>query len=243
MTQDNDAPRSAEAKIEQHLNRLQQDLTGLANDNLAYAKLPKLDPSRYLPWTQSAIRPASLALVLNEIQIHNRKFIVECGSGISTLYIARVIEGTGTKLVSIDNDKGWQDVVRRQAQQMSVNLEPVEFIEAPLTPCDHSPSGLHWYDTERIKTSLPSDAIDLLLVDGPIAGGRALAESRYPALPFFREKLADDFAIFLDDCNRAGEQKIAQSWCQQFKLKGQFLPNCGNVALFFPPKSKRFNII
>lgn len=242
MTQDNDTSRSAEAKFEQQLNRIQQDLTGLANDNLAYAKLPKLNPSQYLPWTQSAIRPASLALVLNEIQIHNRKLIVECGSGISTLYIASVIEGTDTKLISIDNDKSWQDVVRRQASQMNINLDSVKFIEAPLAPCELSPSGLQWYDTERIKDSL-TDPIDLLLVDGPIAGGGDLAESRYPALPFFQENLAEDFAVFLDDCNRAGEQKIAQSWCQQFKLKGQFLPHCGNVVLFYPPKSKRFNII
>ena len=49
----------------------------------------------YQPWSIFAIRPSGLVKVLNEIVINRRRCIVECGGGISTVYIAKLLQQQG----------------------------------------------------------------------------------------------------------------------------------------------------
>lgn len=228
------------------LNGLQQTTRQVftrIEDSLALEQLPQLNKDVYLPWTRSAMCPSSLQLVLNEILIHQRKLIVECGSGVSTIYINKILEHHDAKFVSIDNDLQWQEIVKQQAKTLDVDISKTTFIHAPLKFCPLSPKKLEWYDLDILGASIPNEEIDLLLVDAPLASRQGLEESRFPALPYFAEKLANNFAVFLDDCNRPGEQNIAKAWAEKYDLDAIFLPEKGNICMFFPKNVKRFNVI
>ena len=54
--------------------------------------------------------------------------------------------------------------------------------------------------------------IDMLVVDGAVAVPGTTDRIRYPALPFFRSKFADDAVIVLDDIHRRGERQIVRQW-------------------------------
>ncbi len=51
-------------------------------------------------------------------------------------------------------------------------------------------------------------------------------------MPYFADKLEDDFAVFLDDCHRGGEQNIAKQWSEKYNLSGLFLPEREIYASF-----------
>ena len=60
--------------------------------------------------------------------------------------------------------------------------------------------------------------IDLLVVDGPPADEEKDKHARYPAVPFVRDHLAQDYTIMLHDIIRAGEQEILIRWEREYKL-------------------------
>jgi hypothetical protein len=66
---------------------------------------------------------------------------------------------------------------------------------------------LTWYDISTIKDL---KKIDLLIVDGP--PGNNNAESRYPALKEFKDKLSPKAIVILDDVKREGERKLAEDF-------------------------------
>ena len=63
------------------------------------------------------MRPSGLVAVLNDIVINNRSRIVECGSGISTFYIGRLLQERGGHLYSVEHDAGWADLLQRALAQ------------------------------------------------------------------------------------------------------------------------------
>jgi len=185
----------------------------------------------YLPWSGYAMRPSGLVKILNQILINQYLTIVECGGGISTLYIARLFHqnGLGGQLYCIENNLDWLDfLAARLANEGLKNY--VTLIHAPLKPCDFAINQLPWYDTDKIRQSLPaSQAIECLLVDGPPAYQEAIKYSRFPAVPFFQKQLATGSTILLDDINREGEQEILKRW--QGLLSLTFDCSEGNVAI------------
>ena len=46
-------------------------------------------PGPYLPWGSGALRPAGLATVCNDVVLNVRRRVVELGSGVSTVMLAR----------------------------------------------------------------------------------------------------------------------------------------------------------
>jgi hypothetical protein len=56
---------------------------------------PLLDKGNYLPWSTGTMRPAGLVRVCNEIVHRGRTRIVECGSGVSTVVLARLLRQRG----------------------------------------------------------------------------------------------------------------------------------------------------
>ncbi len=169
----------------------------------------------YLPWSGASIRPTALVYVLNDIVIHNRQVIVECGSGISTIYIASLLKQLGQKeraLYSIDQDESWLSILQNELKRNNLE-EYVTLIHAPLKSTHHAVNeDLEWYDTDAIDQQIKERKIDLLLVDGPPANRKGLEHSRYPALPFFHSRMSDRAAIMLDDADRKGEQYVASQW-------------------------------
>jgi len=109
----------------------------------------------------------------------------------------------------------------------------VSIVVAPLTPTEltigESPG--HWYDLKLLE-QLPSKApIDLLVVDGPPAYRRGLIHARYPAVPYFCSRLADDYAVSLDDIHRRGEQRVIAHWERELDIQFERRFTRGRIAI------------
>ena len=166
---------------------------------------PLLDLGPYLPWTTGAMRPAGLVVVCNAIVHGDRTSVVECGSGASTVVLARLLRerGAGT-LVSVEHDPAWaaltRDLLRREQLDATARV-----IHAPLT------GDPPWYAPGPLAAALPA-TVDLLVVDGPPAFKPGHEHRRAPALPFFEDRLADGAVVVLDDLQRPGERDVVAGW-------------------------------
>jgi predicted O-methyltransferase YrrM len=170
---------------------------------------PLLDAGGYLPWTEGALRPAALVTVCNEIVFADRREVVELGSGVSTVVLARLMRERGGRLRSLEHDPEWAGVVRSLLKGEGLT-DVAQLIEAPLEPHAQSLGGAPWYPDAAVG-GLP-EGIELLLVDGPPGYGEGMERSRYPALPALDGKLAPGAMVVLDDAARPGEREILKRW-------------------------------
>ena len=201
------------------------------NDIVANHYLAPLSTS-YLPWTKSAMRPSGLVAVLNEIIINRRKWIVECGGGISTFYIARLLREKGGHLYTIEHNEQWCELLMQELSKEDLS-KYVSVIFAPLISSEIKidNENTDWYDLSILEKQLSSLKADLLIVDGPPAYELEKQLSRYPAVPFFLTYLAEDYTIILDDINRPGEQEVLQAWEQQLGIVFERRLAQGNIAI------------
>ena len=184
-------------------------------------------PGPYLPWGSGAMRPSGLVLVCNDVVLNERRRIVELGSGISTVLLARLLaqrSPTGGRLAAIEHDARWARWVAGQLAREGVG-DDVVVIEAPL-PLGHPAVDEQlwwWYDETAVAAGLDTafggEPIDLLIVDGPPAFAVGHGTSRYSALPVLRERLAPGATVVLDDIERPGEQVVLERWEHEFGLR------------------------
>ena len=114
-----------------------------------------------------------------------RRRVVECGSGLSTIVIARRLRELGGGSVhSLEHDPAWAAEGRSRLAGEGLG-DLAEVIEAPLAPHPAAAPGCLWYDRAALA-ALPAAGVELLLVDGPPAGEPEIERSRYPALPSSR---------------------------------------------------------
>jgi predicted O-methyltransferase YrrM len=163
----------------------------------------------YLPWTEGALRPAALATVCNEIVFADRREIVELGSGVSTIVLARLMREREGRLTALEHDPDWATVVRSQLKREGLT-HVARLLEAPLEAHPLALDDAPWY-SERPVAELP-EAIELLLVDGPPGYGDGMERSRYPALPALEPQLSPGAMVILDDATRPGEREILERW-------------------------------
>jgi predicted O-methyltransferase YrrM len=158
-----------------------------------------------LTWSTGSMVPAGFAAVCAEVAARDRPRVVECGSGFSTLELARLVRERGGRLVSLEHDAFWAGRVREHLAAAGL-AGTAEVVLAPL----EAGAGLPWYAAAALQ-SLP-DHIDVLLVDGPPAFEPGSGLSRYPALPVLMERLAAGAVVVLDDIDREGEQRVLEAW-------------------------------
>lgn len=168
---------------------------------------PLLVNFSYLPLTDAAAGPHYYAHILNDIIINNKKSIVDIGSGISTILIARLlkINNISASIISIDHDKNWQNIVSSILKRDGVD-QYVTFIDSPIIKSNE----YTWYD--KTKIVFPDDySIDTLLIDGPIGITAHLA--RFEAVPFLKKYLSRNcYTIYLHDTDRPDEKEIVRLW-------------------------------
>jgi len=170
---------------------------------------PLLDGA-FLPWSEGSMSPAGLAAVATEVAFAERRLVVELGSGVSTLVLARLARQLGGRIVTVEHSPGWVGWVRRALDRDGL-ADVASVIEAPLEAHPLGVGGAPWY-AEAALGELPDDGIELLLVDGPPGYGDGMARSRYPALPVLAERLAPGALVVLDDAGREGESEILDRW-------------------------------
>jgi predicted O-methyltransferase YrrM len=141
-----------------------------------------------------------LAFLVDHIEEHKPKLVVEFGTGASTLIIARALQmaGGGT-FITFDQHP---DFVRANRQWLAQYGLEADIRAVPLKPARGWPGV--WYD----HGPLP-DGIDLMLIDGPpwtihplTRGGAATALGQ----------IAPGGTVMLDDAARPGERVVARRW-------------------------------
>lgn len=181
----------------------------------------------HLPITKSSMSFFAVAMILNDIQINNRKTILEFGSGLSTILIARLIKknNLSCKIYSIEHDKKWFDLLNFILKKDGT-IENVITIYSPLCFSEKSKNNLEWYNEKIILNNLPENIFfDLVIIDGPPAHEKSKSLSRYPALPFVKDKLNKSYSVYLDDASRKGEQEVIKYWVDEFKYSYNLINN------------------
>ena len=207
------------------------------SDDAARAALAAL-PGPYLPWGSGVMRPTGLATVCNDIVLNGRRRIVELGSGISTVLLARLLCQRsplgGFRIAAVEHDAGWAQWVTEQLDREGTGPDVV-VVHAPLAPHPRAERGLTWYDqnalTAGLQCALRGDRIDLLLVDGPPAFATGHGLARYPALPVLLDRLAPGATVVLDDAERPGEQEVLRRWERETGLDFDRLADRAGVAV------------
>lgn len=210
---------------------LEQD-AGLAlqYDQLAFAALSQVS-NRFLPWTNASLRPAAIQVALNDIVVNRRRTVVELGSGLSTVYLAAMLAGQGGRLISVDHDASWIEIVRQWLPPRDAAV--VQFIHAPLRSARFDTEAVEWYDRAAVADALQElPPIDLVVVDGPPAYRYERCLNRGPALDMLAPHLASSATVLLDDLNRSGEQHIARCWSEKLGANHRDLTVEAGIALW-----------
>ncbi len=206
--------RSLHSKVSKSSAAISRDIAKLMIDNKkismtafrqtqALIQLTQLlDFKSPIPPTRSWAASPDLLLTITEIVRKYRPgLVVELGSGVSTLVVAKA---GARKVVSIDNSDEFGGKTISLLKDHKVRGVDVRI--APLQPYAN---GFTWYDTSMIKDL---KKIDLLIVDGP--PGSKNPEARYPALAEFKDKLSAKAVIIIDDIHREGERKLAEDFAK-----------------------------
>jgi len=200
---------------------------------------PLLAGQPFLPMTGSSLRPLCLLHIMNDIVINQRRHILEFGSGISTILIARLlkINNIEASIISFDHNEQWTQTVNTMLKKEGLSAK-AKLIFAPLAPCKIALDNNAWYNANVFEKHTHGKQYDLVIVDGPPAYEPAIATSRYPALPSIFDKLREHASVYLDDASREGEQHILKKWGEaypslRFMLKGDTLAVAFRGRSFF----------
>lgn len=188
--------------------------------------LNNLIDDSYLPRTAMSLNSFALAYILNEIIINRRNNIIEFGSGISTILMAKLAykKKLNIKITSIDEDKEW--IVELEDMLSKENLKnSVKFIHSPIINVNFKNENYLWYDEMKIANKCGSDKFDIIIVDGPKTFEERKAAIRYHALNFMQNKLKNEYVVFLDDAKRKGEMQVLTKWKKEFDIKFEIYNN------------------
>ena len=173
-----------------------------------------LDIQHPLPTTRHrAASPDFLHLLAREIFRVQPEFIVEAGSGTSTLVAAYCLKKLGRgKIISLDHLEKYADISRKTIKSHGLdNFAKVRY--APIKEYEVDGKKYPWYDNAGLEAL---GRIDLLVVDGP---PRNIAvDARYPAIPLLIDKLHENSIVLLDDGARPAEKEIVAQWKQKYGL-------------------------
>lgn len=170
-----------------------------------------------LGWTRDALpipdgyagSPDLLWTLADHVLTHRPRVVVEFGSGLSTLVIARALQMNGDgALSSYDHHPGFAELTRRRVTALGVAADVRVAELVPAQP--HGYPGA-WYDAKDVP-----DAIDLLLIDGPPDWLQGGVGARGAAGPTLFSRLSPGGVVLLDDADRDGERAVADRWRREF---------------------------
>ncbi len=171
----------------------------------------------FLPTSDSSVSNLFLLYLLNDIIVNKRRNIIEFGSGISTIYISKVLSdyNVDANFISIEENSQWAEIVSQIIDQNKLSFKP-RIILSPLKPSRLALNDLNWYDEQLLSSEIFNYKFDLVVIDGPSAWKPGQELARFPAIPFLFKNISENVSIFLDDAKREGEQKIQNLWKQTF---------------------------
>lgn len=218
-------------------------LRGVSHNIESRYLLPKLDLP-FIPQTSYALSASAIRIILNDVVLHQRRHVIEFGAGMSTLFLAKVLqELPGAKLISVDHDAGWLGYLDHQLKQIGAR-DAVQLIHAPLERAEMNGEA-SWYATDVVSAALKDYVVDSAIIDGPKARHGNDAETRSYALGVLEPHLnPKGHVIFMDDIHRQGERRIYERWAKEFDLEritdAEF---CGLGILVPRDRSLKFKIV
>ena len=170
-----------------------------------------------LPATREWAASPDLLVVLVDLVITERPLlVVECGSGVSTLWLALAMRrfGIDGRIIALDHDPAFGGKTRDFLARHGVG-DLAEVRDAPLESFSLDSQAYSWY-ARRAWQDLKG--IDLLFVDGPPA--TTGHQARYPALPLLGESLSPIATVVLDDLVVPDMQKVMRLWLDGYPKFG-----------------------
>ncbi len=186
------------------------------NEVKSFAILKPFLPDTYFPITSFSLDFQIIQHIINDIAYFKPKQILEFGTGLSTIIIYNyiTINNLDVKLMSIDNDKEFQDYVATY-MELSSNIK---LFHLPI--CMETAStrrGKAWYQIPDEHPVNDLKDIDLVIIDGPWGGlGK---NARHGFISFIKEKMSNELIVFLDDIWRPDEIEIANEATKVLGLK------------------------
>lgn len=159
-----------------------------------------------------AASPDFLLLAVGLIRREQPRFVLELGSGVSTLVCAYALRQGGGRMLSLDHEAAFGQATTENLRDHGLNAV-AEVAHAPLTRVTVDAGDWQWYDPAAIS-ALP--LIDLLIVDGPPEATQPLA--RYPALPLLFDRLSAGARVLVDDFARHDEAEMVSRWIVEYGL-------------------------
>lgn len=181
-------------------------------------------------WSMS---PATLNLLEAQIQTHKPGLVLELGSGLSTVCLARYMQelhGSSDRIYvcSIEQNNEVIERVRKRLGALSLDRH-VRLFHAPL-------AGQTIEGAQTTCYALPSEFVttmemlhpDFVVIDGPAAEHGA----RFGTVPLARPFVTPNARFYLDDALRDGEIHIAERWTKlpYVHIKGMYLTEKGLLA-------------
>lgn len=164
-----------------------------------------LPPTR--GWSAS---PDFLLLLARHAKDARPETVVECGSGTSTVVLARCMQLNGSGHVySLEHEAEFVEATRAELKRLGLS-DWATVLHAPLRPHDLNGKTWPWYAHEN----LPELTIDMLVIDGPPITTGPLA--RYPAGPILFPRLSTGATIFIDDAARDHDEQTLERWFSEF---------------------------
>lgn len=155
-----------------------------------------------------AIDPDFARLIMKEMD-SKPSLVVELGSGTSTALIGEMLAERGTgRLVTIDNDPDFAAQTKERVADL-LRSRRIDVVVAPLRAQVLGARRVDWYDADLIRSALPPQPIDLLIVDGPPSTSRW---SRWPAVEVLWERLRPGGVVLMDDGRRHAETATVRRW-------------------------------
>lgn len=158
-----------------------------------------------------AASPDVLHTLVEAILTRRPALVVECGSGLSSLWMGYALEYVGAgSLVALEHDDRYLDANRLLLQRHGLE-DRVEIRRAPLETRQLAGTAEDWYAEAAVERL---EGIGLVFVDGP--PGREGHLARYPAVPLLLPRCAPDVVVVLDDADRAEERETSERWLSEF---------------------------
>lgn len=163
----------------------------------------------YLPFTTHSLKFRNLANICNDIVINSRRDLLELGSGISTIIIARLMKKNNIqgKLISIEEDKNWIQILNEILVKEGIS-DYVEFIHLPTIQSNEVLNSWE-YDKMLLKEFIGDKKFDLILIDGPKAWPKNKEFSRLSNIKIVSDHLNEKAIVFIDNANRKSENELA----------------------------------
>ncbi len=204
--------RDLRERLDEKIPDMLVDVTQQLEHRERLHRLLQWGPGHLPPTRRWALSPDALIVMVEHLLAHPCKRLVECGSGVSTVAFARLLQlqGGAGHLYSLESNEAFAGQVAGWLRELGLE----RFVTLITGTRSYTFQGVsfNWYEQRGLTT----EPIDFLLVDGPPTNDSPLA--RYPAAPILFPRLAPGAHVFVDDFNRPGEQRMFEVWRAEFPL-------------------------